>query len=254
MGTINLGLDKYDRETIHQLCADDQLNGIVVGDLFCGRRMFQGGISEQIVSMEAIIQSGKSVVYQMPVYVTSRNVEEVRSVLEFLKSSAQDVKVIVHDMGMAEELKREFHDFHVIWGRLGRARKEGHSSAFLELLSGENFYGIELTDAVKSRDFHVGNLHPCFVYGNMHYSTFGRQCMNRYQKLGCSRESCISGEYSMKDDSSEYTMTLNGYVLGERFVYDSGMIGNFRSVPSSELMVYARTIGEYRQMGDLHLA
>ena len=103
------GRETYDLGRIEELIEKSEVKGIILGDLFCQKRMFQNGIADLILLMDRVLASKKEAVYQAPLYVTGRNLEEVTAILRLMDGYKKESCVIVQDFGtarMAAEIGR----------------------------------------------------------------------------------------------------------------------------------------------------
>ena len=62
--------------------------------------MFQNGIADLILLMDRVLASKKEAVYQAPLYVTGRNLEEVTAILRLMDGYKKESCVIVQDFGL----------------------------------------------------------------------------------------------------------------------------------------------------------
>lgn len=244
-----LGLDCYETEDFSTLLADPEIMGLVLGDLFCEARMFRNSRMDLLEAVDTVASAGKAIAFQCPVYVTSRNREDVRFLLQYIRKKHVKTYAIVHDLGMVDLISREFCEFRMIWGRMARFRDYVLNRDFLCLLKSIGVCGIELCGIQYRLMAEECGLTPYIVYGWSGYVTIGRQCYHQYQGLGCCRESCLSGRYSMHDAESSFQMTINGYMMGERFAaIEENLLSE--SDPA-EQMVYASNIEAYYQLKEV---
>lgn len=244
-----LGLDCYESADYSLLLAEPEVKGLVIGDLFCENRMFKNGRLGLLEAIDVIAAAKKVIVYQCPVYVTSRNIDNVRFLLQYIRQKHAKIYVIVHDLGMINMIVREFSEFEIIWGRMARFRDYVLNEDFLHMLRNTGVSGIELLDVRYRQLAEKCDLIPYIVYGWASYATIGRQCYNQYQGLGCCREACLSGRYSMHDVESTFQMTINGYMMGERFVASKESLLSEDDL--AEQNVYAEKIGTYHKLKEV---
>lgn len=239
-----LGLDRYDGTDFMKIISDTSIKGIVLGDLFCNNRMFKNGIMDLITLIDMLDGHKKTLIFQCPIYVTSRDMEQINFLLEYIGRKNIKTLVIVHDIGCVNMIRRKFKRYGIIWGRMARFRDYTLNRDFLELLKIIGVSGIELCDLNYRELVEKSGLIPYVVYGEMKYQTIGRQCYNKYQDLGCCREDCLSGKYSMNDTESNFKMSINGYIMGERFVYTKENI--ITDDDAAEQVIYASGIERYK--------
>ena len=241
-----LGLDCYEAADYPRLLHEPAVRGLVVGDLFCEKRMFENGRLGLLEAIDAIAAAGKAIVFQCPVYVTSRNYEDVRFLLQYIRQKHTKTYVIVHDLGMVHLISQEFSEYVLLWGRMARFREYVLNRDFLQFLKSNGVTGIELTGGRFRSLAEQCGLTPYIVFGWGGYATIGRQCYNQYQGLGCCREDCLNGRYSMHDTESSFQMKINGYMMGESF----SAIGEkmLAEEDTAEQIVYRKTIAEYDRL------
>lgn len=241
-----LGLDCYDNAYFTELVSKKDIKGLVVGDLFCNNRMFEHGIIDLLLLIDTIASHKKTIIFQCPIYVTSRNIDQISFMLKYIERKNTKTYVIVHDLGMVNLIHREFKNFEIIWGRMARFRDYVLNHDFLMLLKDIGISGFELQNLKYRYLVQNSGLMPFIVYGEMKYVTIGRQCYNKYQGLECCREDCLNGRYSMNDLESDFKMTINGYIMGERFIYNEE--NKLSAIDDAEQVVYAANKKEYNKL------
>lgn len=244
---LYIGAEQYAPGLTAELCSLQDINGIILGDMFCTKRMFSGGIAGEIRCIQLAAEYGMEIVYQSPLYVTSRNCDEVESILEMLVSVKTEVFVIVQDMGLVSLIHERFPRFRIVWGQMGRAREFMLNSGFLQLLAAEGVYGVEISDAEMTDKLTCCGLIPCCVYGHTVYNTVGRICYLKYQGMECCREDCIGGRYSLREPVSGSKMTINGYMLGKKLVYSDKMQELLASDKEAVCMLYVSSMAELNE-------
>lgn len=211
--------ESYDWDRIHDLINDENVKGILLGDLFCHERMFENGVADLILMIKSVLESDKVLVYQAPLFVTSRNIREVRSVLGLISEAAKEYFVIVQDFGTADMVARDFGKLKLVWGQLGRVRELRFSDPFLAFLKDRGFYGFETGDdgmIARLREF---DLVPFVTASFFTYKTLGRECYLKYQTGKCDPTLCRSGCYKLKALQADYEMTIDGYMMGKSYCY-----------------------------------
>lgn len=235
-----VGFDTYDQKKISKLCADAEVRGVVLGDLFCTKRMFSGGIAEEIACISHVMKSGKTVIYQTPLYVTNRNMDEVMSVASMILEESQSHMIITEDIGVAVAVREKYPQARLIWGRMGRNREYRYNDDFLEMLKDSGFGGFETADSTLAGRVQEAGMKPFLLYGNLYYATMGRECYMKYQTGSCDRAACLSGNHCMKDKESNFKMSIDGYLLGERFSYgDQNAIWELAEKMDAQVIVYS---------------
>ena len=211
------GYEYYDQERIRSLCNDPCVKGVLLGDLFCQKRMFENGIADLFLLMNDVLLSSKEVFYQLPLYVTSRNMDEVKAVLNLMERYDKDSYAIVQDFGTAEWIARDFSRIKLIWGQLGRVRELRYSDDFLHFLKKKSFTGMETFDRKLSGRLASLGLVPFFSNCKLEYQTLGRQCYLEYQTGLCNPAVCRKGSCSLKTEDEDFQMTIDGFVMGKKY-------------------------------------
>jgi hypothetical protein len=207
--------ESYDRERVDRFCEDNDVQGIVLGDLFCQKRMFRRAMADLVLLMNCVLSSEKTAVYQAPLYVTSRNWDEVVAILDLMDSFAKISYVIVQDFGTAEFISKNYKNLRLIWGQLGRVRELRFSEDFLGFLRGNGFFGMETSDPDLAQRLRRHGLIPFVDSTVLRYQTLGRICYVKYQLGVCDKEACTTACYSLRAENEAFEMTLDGYMLGK---------------------------------------
>lgn len=211
--------ETYDEERIQGLCQSDEVRGIIVGDLFCQKRMFENGIVDLILLIKKIMLTDKELAYQAPLYVTSRNLDEVVSILRLISGHSRNTYAIVQDFGTAEVIRRDFPRIKLIWGQMGRVREHRFSDDFLNFLKLKNFYGMETCQPEFAKRLTRFQLVPFWGNARLTYETIGRNCYLTYQTGSCDSKACLGGNYALRMEDGSFSMTIDGYMLGKKLVY-----------------------------------
>ncbi len=208
--------ETYDLQKIESIIKDGNVGGVILGDLLCTKRMFDGGIARQILLMDRVLKSEKTLVYQAPLYVTGRNMDQVKSVLSMMNGWDKTSYALVQDFGTARMISRDYKNVKLIWGMLGRVRERRFSDEFLGFLKQNCFTGMETCDAEIVKRLTTFGLTPYYCNCDLQYQTLGRNCYLKYQTGVCDPSVCRSGRYGLKADDGSLEMTIDGYVLGKK--------------------------------------
>lgn len=211
--------ETYSEKRIDKLCHTDKVRGIVLGDLFCQKRMFANGFVDLILFIKLVMSSDKELVYQTPLYVTGRNIDDMISVLKMLSEHNKPVYIIVQDFGMVEIIRRDFPTLKLIWGQMGRSREHRFSSDFLKFLNLKDFHGMETSNPELANHFAEFGLIPFFGNASLGYQTVGRNCYLQYQTGKCDRNACIDGVFELEADDSTCSMSIDGFMMGKNLNY-----------------------------------
>ncbi len=209
----------YDWDRLNSLINDVEVKGIILGDFFCYERMFENGVADLILMIKRVLESNKVLVYQAPLFVTSRNMNEVRSVLGMMSRAAKESFVIVQDFGTSEMVKKDFGNLKLVWGELGRVREFRYSDKFFEFIKDRGFYGFETGDDGMIERLREYNIVPFVTASFFTYKTLGRECYLKYQTGKCAPMLCKSGCFKLKAKQVDYEMTIDGYMMGKTYCY-----------------------------------
>lgn len=211
--------ETYNEKRVDSLCQSEEVKGIILGDLFCQKRMFENGIVDLILFMKMVMFTEKELLYQLPLYVTGRNLSEVISILKLISRHSQNIYAIVQDFGMAEVIGRDFPGIKLVWGEMGRTRENRFSDSFLNFLKIKGFYGMETSCIEFARRLAAFNIIPFYKNAKLTYQTVGRNCYFQYQTGNCDSEACRQGKYELETEDSSFSMTIDGYMLGKKNTY-----------------------------------
>lgn len=228
--------DTFDAQKIENAIKNAEVGGVILGDLLCGKRMFGGGIAQQILLTDAVLKSDKILVYQAPLYVTGRNTEQVKSVLALIDGYDKTSYAIVQDFGTARLISREYGHIKPVWGIMGRVRERRFSDEFLNFLKQNGFVGMETCDAALIGRLPAFGLTPYYGDCELQYQTVGRNCYLKYQTGECDPSVCRSGSYSLKAEDGSIEMTVDGYILGKKY----------RKIPADEYEAVCRNFNVVR--------
>ncbi len=216
---IYAGLTNYDYNTIEMLSDEERVNGIVIGDGFCNKKMLSHGTFDLPYYMNLLMRHGKTLIYQTPCFLTDKKLEEQLQLLDFLKDY-EDSLVLVQDLGMASLIKEQYPYIRMCWSRLSKFRVDIYSSCFLDVLKKMNVLYAETDDFSKMEQLSSLNITPLFLYGKLSYGSFGRICYYCYETdksiFECER-GCLKKQLTIKDEIFNKELSLDGYILGEHY-------------------------------------
>ena len=216
---IYAGLTNYDYNTIEMLSDEERVDGIVIGDGFCNKKMLSHGTFDLPYYMNLLMRHGKNLIYQTPCFLTDKKLEEQLQLLDFLKDY-EDSLVLVQDLGMASLIKEQYPYMRMGWSRLSKFRVDVYSSCFLDVLKKMNVLYVETDDFSKMEQLSSLNITPLFLYGKLSYGSFGRVCYYCYETdksiFECER-GCLKRQLTIKDEIFNKELSLDGYILGEHY-------------------------------------
>lgn len=247
---IYCGLQFYDDISIKKILNTSEIHGIVLGDLFCQKRMFDGGILQMYEMLSLVGRSEKQLVFQTMLYNTEKQFEETIQILKYLDRRFPGSIVSTVDLGILLWCQRECNTLKVIWNRYGRNRERYHNAYFFDLLKDLQVVGIEV-DLVEDAAFaKEQGLDPFIIYEKDHYRSLGRVCYNRYQleiKGQDCVHSCRNGMYEMRTKDGKNVMTLDGYILGQQWKKNPRFGQMVDGLDKANIMIYTKTVGEFEE-------
>lgn len=242
------GLDYYAPGDPESLLLNEEITGLVLGDLFCQRRMFDFGEMGFMDAVKQVCQAGREIVYQTPLYVTPDNFASVCDTLGYLNELGKG-KVLLQDVGLARKVREAYPSLVPVWSRMGRSREYTFGSEFLRFLKSCGVEAFETDRPEMAQPLSQCGLGAWLVYGNLHYRTVGRVCYTRYQ-TGCPEDNCAALcrqsnlRMQLADDPS-FPMTVDGYILGERLSYSDGVPA--AAAGAETVVMYARNMKELEE-------
>lgn len=217
-----IGVEIYNREVIQKICENPKTDGVVIGDLYCQKRMFENGIYDMFEYIDVLKQYGKKVIFQTPRYITDRNMEQELEKLRFLVEKKHIDGVIVQDIGVAAEIADLFPDLEMIWGRMGYNRNPVVNKSFFEFLKRYHVLSVETADKKRQKVFQEMGLKVYNIVGELRYHTVNRECYYMYQNdifdQTCDR-GCLKREQELVQTNGAIRMSVDGYMLGRRYDY-----------------------------------
>ena len=99
MRSYYCALETYPEDAFVQLIGDSAVKGLILGDRFCQKRMFPDGLAQEIVFMKQAMESGKELLYQTPLYVTTRNWDTVLSIVKLICLNKDNLCINAHIIG-----------------------------------------------------------------------------------------------------------------------------------------------------------
>lgn len=221
---LMVGLNCADDLTESSLFGSPDINGFVLGDLFCQKRMFRFGDEGFAALAMAIARQKKAMLYQTPLYATDDVVTASVGRIEWLLSLGVLDGVLVQDVGVVIELRNRFPELNIIWSRMGRTRGNLITVDTFRYLRKIGVAGIE-NARPNRREVLLGLGFDVYdVLGDMEYRTLSRKCyscyLNEISIADCNRRCLGDSDYLT---TNGIQMTVDGYMIGAKLVYPSEM-------------------------------
>ncbi len=218
-----IALESYSAEVMAEVCADDAVTGVVLGDLFCNHRMFPYGGEEMTDYMRQLKDNGKNVYYQTPLYLTDAIFGEVVRKLDFWDSQSLLDGVLLQDVGLLKVLG-DRGDFSptLIWSYMGVPRSGALNLLYYRFLQSLAPVIVATDRPDHSRMMREHGIRTILIYGKISYSTINRLCYYTYEsgisKAECARQ-CLRGDLHMVNETFGFDMSVDGYLLGKKYIY-----------------------------------
>lgn len=235
-----LGLGAYSDESLTEVIEYHCFQGLILGDLFCQRRMFENGEWGIPKYAEIIKQQGLQVILQTPMYLTPESLDRCVRLISYLLQSKVLDAVLLQDIGLLNILAKKYPALTLCWSRMGKGRGGMISLQFVELLHKLGVSAMELDSKVRAEAAIEIGMGVWQIYGNLKYKTLWRECYTCYQ-LEIEPENCgCSCETPLELVSNQLKMTVNGHVLGEKIEYPQNIVQAWDN--SERMVIYAKTI------------
>lgn len=235
-----IGLENYD-DASSMLFESPEIDGIIIGAPFCSHKMFRYGESDMLDYAHTICLANKEVIYQTPVYITSRNFNSVTSLIAYFHDKCQVKKYLVQDVGLVCWIRERYTDVDLIWSHWGRNRNSLMNHDFINFLICLGIAGIETDIPERIQKICKAGLPVYAVYGNTSYNTLSRECYNSYMLNRfdgmCQRE-CLHEKMSLCNQN--FSMTIEGHILGKKIRYPDSEVFSKAAMDNSEnIIIYA---------------
>ena len=83
---IYAALEQYDSNSIIEIRNSPEIDGVVLGDFVCQKRMFKYAGYELLELASALQSAGKKIIIQTPMYLTDKVFDTVMTQLDYLLS------------------------------------------------------------------------------------------------------------------------------------------------------------------------
>lgn len=229
---IYVAIEQYDKNVIRQCALNNLIEGVVLGDGYCQKRMFEYGEAELLECIQYAHDLNLKVLFQTPVYMTERIFEQTLDKIAFLYERKICEGIIVQDVGFAFSVHERMPDLSIIWGQLSAVRNGAENMLHYEFLKK---IGISTIEAVKPELVEpleeIGFKVVC-SNEEIQYSTVNRECYYIHE-LGvwnkhCER-GCIRKKVRMVNEYRNLDMTVDGFMLGKNYKKTEGNSSNQKS-------------------------
>lgn len=232
-----IALEKYDDTTLHELFMNDEIDGIVLGDAFCQKRMFEYGESGLLGACIQTAQMGKKVILQTPCYMTDRIFDKNITFIRYLYDNKISTQYLVQDIGFAHKLSEKFPDADIIWSQNSTTRNLANNLSFYRFIRTIGVNSVEVV-ARKNIPYLVDMGFKIYTANEkISFNTVNRECYYMHQfdiyDGDCGR-GCIVDKVRMVNNVCGIDMSISGYQLGRKYIktdldaddYDDNMIAH----------------------------
>ena len=241
---VYVGLQQYLLEDINKICKS-QFDGVVLGDLFCKKRMFEYQEEELKDFLEQLKKNGKRAIYQSPMYVTDRNFEKILNKIKYFYQEKLIDGVLVQDIGLADAINKKCSGIDVIWSRMGYARTPIIN---IDTFDWYKEIGVISAECKTKREFEVANqigIEPYLIYGSPNYHTLNRECYYMYENDiydGDCKRKCLTCPKMIISGENKIETTIDGYMLGLKYSYSEDIEKLYNS--NTKLIIYDKNLEE----------
>ena len=240
-----LSSDTYAIDDIDTIAAIQTIDGVVLGDDFCQRRMFVHGEADLSTIALELHRADKSVVYRTPYYLTSRTFDRAWLLFNSLVANSGCSAVITNDIGFCNKLS-SMSGIRIIWGQFA-SRNEASNLSELMFLKDLGVTHVELTRHELSSILERAGLIPLYANAKAIHDTVNRECLYVHEKgiwgSDC-RRGCITDPLILTNPGSGFKTTIDGHVLGRRFI-DAGLSDIKLQDGLSDTILYSRSVSEF---------
>jgi hypothetical protein len=157
----------------------DHARGIILGDLFCQKRMFENDLFDLLDIARSAKDLGFEVVFQTPVYNTTRTMDPTLALIRKLAGDGRLDAILVHDIGVVQAIQ-EVKGVELWWDRFSFNRDFVPNAPLMEFLRGQGISRVEVIHPAHVpavADHGLGVL--LYGYGP-EIASFGRICYTEY--------------------------------------------------------------------------
>lgn len=241
---IFIGFEKYDEKIVEEICRNKEIEGVVVGDLFCNKRMFEYGEVELSPAIKKFKENGKSVIYQTPMYLTDRIYKKIVDNIAFFIEKYELDAILVQDVGLASDVRKLDSQITIIWSRMGYARTPSVNEYTIDFYrkNGVDTFECKTTSQILYAE--EKGLNTFFVFGYPSYVTVNRECYYMYQHNiydgNCNRE-CLKGHKLIIPGMGDKPLSIDGYLIDWKYQYTTG----FEQTNCDNIIIYCRDLDEF---------
>lgn len=215
-----IALDQYEKEDIAKISELPGIDGIVLGDLYCNKRMFAFSDYELIDYARKVCELGLQCIYQTPRYLTVRNFDSIMQLVLYLYKESLISKVIVQDIGAASFISRMCPELSIVWGYMGVSRNGAENLLNYSFLKRLGLAGIE-TDKISYIPYlQKLGFEVMVMQEHISYKTVNRECYYMHENDiydGNCKRMCLCNTSSLTNQQCGFDFSIDGYTLGKKY-------------------------------------
>ncbi len=213
--------DTYSIRDVERIAESGKVCGVVVGDPYCQKRMFEYGETGLVKVVERAAELGLGVIYQTPCYMTDRVFDKNMMFVRYLADNDLcSGGVMVQDVGFAHELHALRPELNLIWSQVSRTRNSADNTMFYSFLKKTGISAVELTKPELAGHLKGIGLTPVFTDRLIQYSTVNRECYYIHETgqwdRNCKR-GCLGRDIRLVNEGRNMNMKVDGYQLDRAF-------------------------------------
>ena len=213
-------IDCMSHDSLEFVKQHEDIQGVVLGDYTCNRRMFSGGYAGLIKSVDQYADINREIIIQTPIYATSRNFDEMIDGIGFLNSEYYVKKFLIQDMGILNTISKIIPDAELIWSAMGRNRGNVFNMDSFLFLKEQGLTGMEVGTESRLRVLKSHGMVAYASYGSIVYKSVSRNCYNKnFSKDAVCRIDCCNNKECLTTKNN-IRISVDGFFLDKAYRYD----------------------------------
>ena len=217
-----IALELYDEKIINKIGKNKDIDGTVLGDMYCNYRMFPGGSVEIEDRMGQLKKAGKKVYFQTPCYLTDSVFDQIIQNICYWNQQGLLDGVLLQDIGLLHRLGQLNTGLLLVWSYMGVARNRAVNLLHYQFLESLAPVIIAVDQPGHCKILREQGIDTMLMYGRITYATINRLCYYTYENnlygIDC-RRACLQGRQHMVNETFNLDMSVDGYLLGKKYIY-----------------------------------
>lgn len=215
-----IALEQYNDVDFQIISSCSNIQGVILGDLFCQKRMFSYGETEMMDMIRLAHEKNLDVIYQTPRYLTDRKFDSTMHLVSYLYEKELIKKIILQDIGAVHYLRRKYPSLHIIWGFMGDSRNGADNLLHFSFLKSIGVNEIECSRISRIPYLAEMGFEIMLMNERVTYNTVNRECYYTHEfeiyDNNCGRR-CLDSEASLCNKACGFDFSINGHMLGMRY-------------------------------------